>query len=160
MKSGDAIDCSTTLTSRYKRAHHSVIQYTTKRHNTTRNKTVLYNSILLYSMVRSSTAGFVLFVGCFTSQQHASVSQGRIFTDNCTRCHTEIEVADPTFYLTQSEYTDTGPTSPSPDPIMPGAWQGSHWSANFLVTGVTRPRKNPSASGVRTRDLPLPRRTP
>ena len=45
--------------------------------------------------------------------------------------HSEIEVADPTFYLTQSQYTDTGLTSPSADPITPGAWQGSHWSANF-----------------------------
>ena len=72
-----------------------------------------------------------LFVGCLTSQQQASVSQGRICSDNFTCCHTEIEVADPTFYLTQSQYTDTGLTSPSADPITPGAWQGSHWSANF-----------------------------
>ena len=72
-----------------------------------------------------------LLVGCLTSQQQASVSQGRICTDNFTCCHTEIEVADPTFYLTQSQYTDTGLTSPSADPITPGAWQGSHWSANF-----------------------------
>ena len=77
-----------------------------------------------------------------------------------TCCHTEIEVADQTFYLTRSQYTDTGPTSPSTDPITPGAWQGSHWSANFEVTGMTRPRKNPGASGIRTRDLPLSRRTP
>ena len=42
-----------------------------------------------------------------------------------TCCHTEIEAADTTFYLTQSKYTDTGPTSPSVDPITPGAWQGS-----------------------------------
>ena len=49
--------------------------------------------------------------------------------DSFTCCHTEIEVADPTFYLTQSEYTDTGPTSPSADPITPGAWQG-------IATGV------------------------
>ena len=42
-----------------------------------------------------------LLVGCLTSQQHARVSQGRI-------C---IEAADPTFYFTQSQYTDTGPTS-------------------------------------------------
>ena len=82
-----------------------------------------------------------LFVGCLTSQQHASVSQGRICSDNFTCCHTEIEVADPTFYLTQSRYTDTRPTSPSTDPITPVAWQGSHWSANFWVTGMTRPRK-------------------
>ena len=101
-----------------------------------------------------------LFVGCLSSQQQASVSQGRICTDNFTCCHTEIEAADQTFHLTQSQYTDTGPTSPSADPITPGAWQGSHWSANFEVTGMTRPRKNPGASGIRTRDLPLSRRTP
>ena len=98
-------------------------------------------------------------VGCLTSQQQTSVSQGWICPDNFTCCHTETEVADPTFYLTQSQYTDTGPTSPGADPISPGAWQGSHWSANFEVTGMTRPRKNPGASGIRTRDLPLSRRT-
>ena len=62
-----------------------------------------------------------LLVGCLTSQQHANVSQGRICTDNFTCCHTEIEAVDPTFYLTQSQYTDTGPTSPSAEPIIPGA---------------------------------------
>ena len=64
------------------------------------------------------------------SQQHAGVSQGQICIDNFTCCHTETEVADQTFYLTQSQYTDAGQTSPSADPIMPGAWQGNHWSAN------------------------------
>ena len=101
-----------------------------------------------------------LFVGCLTSQQYASVSQGLIYSDIFTCCHTETEVADQTFHLTQSQYTDTWPTCPSADPITPGAWQGSHWSANFEVTGVTRPRKNPVASGIGTRDLPLSRRTP
>ena len=72
-----------------------------------------------------------LFVGWLTSQQQASVSQGRISSDNFTCCHTEIEVADQTFHLTQSQYTDTGLTIPSTDPITPGAWQGSHWRANF-----------------------------
>ena len=57
------------------------------------------------------------------SQRHESVSQGRICSDNFTCCHTEIEFSDPTFHLTQSQYTDTGPTSPSTDPITPGAWQ-------------------------------------
>ena len=65
-------------------------------------------------------------LGCLMSQQHAGVSQGRICSDNFTCCHTEIEVADQTFYLIQSQYTDTGPTSPSTDPIVSGAWQGSH----------------------------------
>ena len=101
-----------------------------------------------------------LFVGCLTSQQQASVSQGQICSDKFTCCHIEIEVADPTFYLTQSQYTDIGPTSPSADPITPGAWQGSHWSANFWVTGTTRPRKNPITDRIRTWDLPLSRRTP
>ena len=54
-------------------------------------------------------------VGCFTSQQHACVSQGWICSDNCACCHTEIEAASRTFHLTQSQHTDTGPTSPGPD---------------------------------------------
>ena len=86
----------------------------------------------LPSQERVYISGFVcLLVGCLTSQQQASVSQGRICSDNFTCCHTEIDVTDQTFYLTQSHYTDTGPNSPSADPITPGAWQGSHWSANF-----------------------------
>ena len=74
--------------------------------------------------------GFCWLVGCLTSQQQAGVSQGRICSDNFTCCHTEIEVAHQTFHLAQSQYTDTRPTSNSADPITPGAWQGSHWSAN------------------------------
>ena len=62
-----------------------------------------------------------LFVGCLTSQQHAGVSQGRVCSDNFKCCHTETDVADQTFHLTHSQYTDTGPTSPSTDPIIPGA---------------------------------------
>ena len=48
-----------------------------------------------------------------------------------TCCHTDVEAADTIFYLNQSQYTDTGPMSPSTVPITPGAWQGSHWSAIF-----------------------------
>ena len=90
----------------------------------------------------------VAVVCCLTSQQHANVSQGRICSHNCTCCHTEREVADQTFCLTQSQYTDTGPTGPSAYPITPFAWQGSHWSANFEITGMTRPGKNPVARGI------------
>ena len=79
-----------------------------------------------------------LFVGCLTPQQHASVSLGRICSDNCTCCHTEIEVADQTFHLTQSQYTDTGPTGPRAEPISPGVWQGIHCSTYFEVTDMTR----------------------
>ena len=123
---------------------------------------------------------------CLTSQQHTSVSQGRICSDNCTCCHIEIELAGQTFHLTQSQYTDTWPTSPSVDPCTPGAWQGSHWGAKFLNPGAsgdsnpgssalevdaltTRPmrwyitnwKKNPhEASQESNPGLPLSRRTP
>ena len=43
----------------------------------------------------------LLFIGCLTSQQHASVSQGRICSDKWTCCHTEVDVADQTFHLPQ-----------------------------------------------------------
>ena len=81
---------------------------------------------------------FLLFVGCLTSQQHASVSQGRICSDNCTCCHTGIEVAEQTFHLTKSKYIDTRPTSPSTEPITPFAWQGSHWSVNFWYDSIPK----------------------
>ena len=99
-----------------------------------------------------------MLVGCLTSQQHATcVSQGRICSDSVTCCHTETEVADPTFHLTQSQYTDTGPTSPSADPIVPGAWQGSHWSANFYdsITEKSRRKRdsNPGSSALEVEAL-------
>ena len=78
---------------------------------------------------------------------HACVPQGRICSNSCTCCHTDTQVAAQTFYRAQSQYTDTGPTSPSADPITPGAWQGRHWSANFEVTGMTRPGKIPAQAG-------------
>ena len=66
-----------------------------------------------------------LFRDCLTSQQHARVHQGRFCSYNRMCCHTDIEEADQTCYLTQSQYTDTGSTSPGSDPITPGAWQGA-----------------------------------
>ena len=102
-------------------------QFVAQRGDCKKSRTAPLNAIIII-INRWGLVGWL--VGCLTSQQHASVSQGRICTDNFTCCHTEIEAADQTFYLTQSQYTDTGPTSPSADPITPGAWQGSHWSAN------------------------------
>ena len=113
--------------------------------------TLLRLVCMKWMSVRHSKGFVCLLVGCLASQQNASVSQTRICTDNFTCCHTEIEVADQTFYLTQSQYTDTGPTSPSSDLITPGAWQGSHWSANFEVTGMTRPGKIPLQAGFEPR---------
>ena len=104
-----------------------------------------------WSITTAVLGCWLLIVGCLTSQQHASVSQGQIWSDNCMCCHTEIEAADQTFYFTQSQYTDIWPTSPSADPTMPGTWQGSHWSANFKVTGMTRPGKILSQAGFEPR---------
>ena len=72
------------------------------------------------------------FVGCLTSQQQARMSRGRICSDNFTCCHTEIQVADQTFYLIQSQYTDTDQSLlRSKAPGIVDTWQGRHWSANF-----------------------------
>ena len=57
------------------------------------------------SSLRFSFVFVCFLVGCLTSQLQASVSQGRICTDNFTCCHTEIEVADQTFCLTQYPVT-------------------------------------------------------
>ena len=117
---------------------------------------------------------FLVFFCCCTSQQHASVSIGQICSDDCMGCHTEIGVADQTFYLTQSQYTDTyqtfyltqsqytdtGPTSLSPDPITPGSWQGSHCRANLKSPVRLDQQKTLGESGNRTPGLPLSRRTP
>ena len=90
-------------------------------------------------------------IGCLMPKHHVSVSQGRICLDNCTCCHTEIKVEDQISSLIQSQYTDTGPTSPSTDPITPSAWQGSHWSFDFEVTGTTRPGNIPAQAGFEAR---------
>ena len=70
---------------------------------------------LLVGCLTSQEHASVL-VGCLTSKQHASVSQGPICSENFMCCHTDIEVADQIFYLTQSLFTDIGPTSPRADP--------------------------------------------
>ena len=82
------------------------------------------------------------------SQQHASVSQGRICSDTFTCCHTEIEVAHQTFHLTQSQYTDTGLTSPSTEPITLGAWQGSHWCLIHWYDSWGKRDLNPGSSAL------------
>ena len=45
-----------------------------------------------------------------------SLSQGQICFDKCMFYRTEIEEADQTRYLTQSQHRDNWPTSPSADP--------------------------------------------
>ena len=68
----------------------------------------------------------LLFVDCLTSQQHARISQGWVYLDSCTCCHTEMQSAEWTCCFTQSWYTDSGPPSPSTNLSTPSAWKGSH----------------------------------
>ena len=96
----------------------------------------------------------LLLVACLTSQQHATVSQGRICSGNCTCRHIKIQDADQTFDLTQSQYTDIKPTSPSAETITPSAWQGSHWSANFCHWYDLTGKNHHRASGNRTPEEP------
>ena len=99
-------------------------------------------------------------VAFLMSKQHASVSQRCICSHNFTCCHTVTEAADQTFHLTQSQHTDTVLTSPSTDPITPGAWQGCPWSANFKVTGMTRSGKILAQVGFEPRIFHSPGRHP
>ena len=64
---------------------------------------------------------FCWLAGCLTSLQHASVSHERIRLDRFRCCHTEKELLDQTFYLTQAKDSDIGPTSPSTNPVTLGA---------------------------------------
>ena len=96
----------------------------------------------------------LLFVGCLTSQQDASVSQGRISSDKFTCCHTEIEA--------QIKLS----TSPSHS-ILSQRWPynarhlaGEPLECQFLSHWYDWTRKNPVASEIRTPGLPLLRQMP
>ena len=101
---------------------------------------------------------FRFVLGCLTSQQHASASQGRICSDSCTCCHTETEDADPTFSLTHSILTPGQPVQ---------ALTLQRQAPSRVASGVPilkslawlDPEKSPRSSGNRTLDLPLSRRT-
>ena len=102
-----------------------------------------------------------MVVGCVTSHQHASVSQGRICSHNFTCCHTVVcRTCRSNFPPTQSQYTDIGPTNPTAAHITPGAWQGSHRSAFFKSLVRLDPQNSPRSSGNRTPDLLPSRRSP
>ena len=83
-------------------------------------------------------------LACLSSQQHASVSQGWVRSETFMCCHTEIEVADQIFYFTQSQYTDTRPTSPRADPECQALGRVAT-GVPFLKSLVWRPRKIPKA---------------
>ena len=125
-----------------------------------RLSTAPWSSMWSVPKYRTNIQVKTLLVGCLRSQQHARVCQGRICSDNCTCCHTEMEVADQTFHLTQAEYTDTRPTSPSVDPIMRGAWLGGPLECQCWSHRYDSTQKKPSASGNRILGLLLLRQMP
>ena len=62
-----------------------------------------------------------------------------ICLDVCTCCHTEIEVADHTCCLTQSQCTDARPTHPRAEPVPPDAWHSSHGSTKLPIWNPPSP---------------------
>ena len=62
--------------------------------------------------------------------------------DICTCCHTETEAADQICHITQSDCTDTGPTSPSNVSIIPGVRKNSHFRTAFLSERYDSTRKS------------------
>ena len=72
-----------------------------KRHVNSGNGCYFGRQVLLHVLI--SLERFVCWLfACSTSQQHASIAQRQICSDNRTCCHTEIETANKTFYLTQA----------------------------------------------------------
>ena len=58
------------------------------------------------------------------------------------RTHTEIEVAGQTFYLTQSQYTNTGPTTPIAGRVATGV-------PVFKSLVLLDPKKIPAQAGIK-----------
>ena len=77
----------------------------------------------------------LLLVDCLSSQEHAKAFQGRICSDICTCCHTDMEVADQLCSLTQSQIywrrpsqSDHSPYKASSLAEQPRQYQClSHW---------------------------------
>ena len=111
-----------------------------------------------------------LLVSCFTSQQHASVSQGQICSDNCTCCHTEIEVADQTFHLTQYSHSILTRGQPVLALTLERQASGrvaigvpifkflSHWYDSTPKKSRRKQDSNPGSSALEADTLPLGQR--
>ena len=90
-------------------------------------------SFLSYLLIHMSNIKiYIMSCVCLAGRCLSVLLGKRTFsTDSYTCCNTEKEVTDQTFYLIQSQCTDTGSTSLSTDPVMPGAQQVSqfvsHW---------------------------------
>ena len=70
------------------------------------------------SLMLTRFVGWLL--ACLTSLQHASVCQGQICLNKIVRAAKLRQKLRIKLHFTQSQYTDTGPISPSAYPLMPG----------------------------------------
>ena len=98
-------------------------------------KTLTHSAPSLATLPHLALKTLCLLVACLTSPNHSGCISGMDLL-NFTSCHTERKVANQTFYLTPTQYTDTRLTCPNTNPITPGVWQSSHWSTSFYVTGM------------------------
>ena len=110
----------------------SILRKRTRIGRPSSTRSVLWNQGTNESVLTRRPRGGVVGAGWLLNVPATTVPQGPTCSDNCTCCHAETQVADQTSRLTQSQYTDTGPASPSADPTWPGGRQGSHWSTQFL----------------------------
>ena len=86
----------------------------------TDNFTCHHTEIVAFCRMTNMELGVCWLVACLTPQQQASVSQGRICTilrAATLRYKLQIKLS------TSPSHGDTGLTSPSTDPMMPGAWR-------------------------------------
>ena len=89
-----------------------------KRDNWSKNPSSSRSSImpLVFCNIANSLAiahyheACLFTVGCLATKQHAKHNSGMNLL-SCIFCHNETEVASQTCSLTQSQHTDTGPTS-------------------------------------------------
>ena len=72
----------------------------------------------------------------------------KISSDSLTCTHTQMKIADYTGYLTQSQSIYTWSTSPSIDPVMQCARQGSNQNTSVEVTGMTRHGTSPQINNT------------
>ena len=104
-----------------------------------------YYLVVHTGLCRMTKSVMVVVVGRLTSQQHATVSQGRICVGKCTCCHLgkklQIKLATLSTH-DMLQYTDTGSPSFTTDPITPGTWARMHHKVvgNFRSEADVRSR--------------------
>ena len=85
-----------------------------------------------------------MFAGCLTSQQHANISQGQTCPNKFMCCSLRWILQIELSTTSSHSILTPGKPIPSTDPIVPGAWQGSHRSHWYDST-----QKNPHSASRR-----------